>query len=979
MVMKRYILTIVLLVGSLLVSFAQNIITGTITDFDSFPLSGATIVIKGTQIGVASDLNGHYSIPASKNDILVFSFVGMISKEIQVGDQHIIDIKMVPDNYEMEAVVVVGYGTTKKSDLTGSIASVKAEDLRNTKVGLAGNALQGMAAGVLVTQPSAKPGADASILIRGRSSVNAGTSPLVIVDGIPAALGDIATGDIESIEILKDASAASIYGNRGSNGVILITTRSGKQGKTRVSLNAQGGVLNMMNKMDLMNAQQYYELVNLSGQAYTWTTAELLQLTRGETTDWQNAVTQPGSFQNYNASFSGGGENSTHFLGIDYYDHQGVIKNSWFNRLTMRYNNDTRLSDWITLGVRFNFMESKIKNINEESDELYGTMFSALSSQPTAPIFDTSGEYFDGFLNTKANPVAIVELLDRTTQRSNFNGSFFLEFDLLKNLKLKTHNSGQLINTLTNNYEDPRMGQHYSKEGVASIANSKNIYWQTENTLTYEKKFNEHKIVLMGGASASKSAYQYSFVQAKGVDPITRYYNLGGGSDYGPNASHATASTLASFFSRLNYNYGERYLLTLTMRADGSSRFAPGHRWGYFPSLAAAWRISEEGFMSNSSKISNLKLRFSVGMLGNQAIGDYLYSPLVTRGGENNNYVFNGYLYTGATYTSIGNPNLTWEKSKQLDIALDYGFFANRIAGTIEYYYKRSRDLLWSVTLPLESGYQSSLTNVGILDNKGLEFSINTVNVNSANFQWISSFNITHNRNNVVELYDGKTDINKSIFVGHALGEFYLLRSDGIWQVNEASDASNYNALPGDRKIKDLNRDNQINSEDRDFCGKSMPSYFGGLTNTFKYQNIDLILFVNFAGGYNINNSLLRFMNSYNVWGNASVDYYNNYWKDDRPTNKYPAPRIGSAFSNGDGTDANLENGSYLRIKNIELGYTFPQKWSTNLKLSAVRGFVSIQNLFTLTRYSGYDVEAVQQSNAYPGVRAFLGGISMNF
>ena len=312
-------------------------------------------------------------------------------------------------------------------------------------------------------------------------------------------------------------------------------------------------------------------------------------------------------------------------------------------------------------------------------------------------------------------------------------------------------------------------------------------------------------------------------------------------------------------------------------------------------------------------------------------------------------------------------------------MAVDYGFFGNRIAGTVEYYFKRSTDLLWSVTLPLESGYQSSLTNVGVLDNKGIEFTINSVNVNSNNFQWITSFNITHNKNNVVELYDGKTDINKSIFVGHSLGEFYLLKADGIWQVSEASEASLYNAEPGDRKVMDLKKDNQINSEDREFCGRSTPAYFGGLTNTFKYRNIDLIVFLNYAGGYYINNSLLRFLNSYNTWGNASVDYYNNYWREDRPTNKYPAPRIGSSYSNGDGTDANLENGAYIRIKNIELGYTLPQRWSNSLKASSIRGFISVQNLYTFTRYTGYDVEASQQSNAYPGSRATLGGISVNF
>ncbi len=977
--MKKNIITLLLFLGSVFVGFAQDNISGVVLDSESNPLVGATVFIKGTQHGITTDEDGKYTLNVSSNDILVYSFIGMITKEIKYDGQSVINVSMIPDNYDLDDVVVVGYGTSKKSDLTGSITSVKSESLKNTKVGLAGNALQGTAAGVQVRQTSSKPGADASIVIRGMGSVNAGNAPLVIVDGVPSALGDVATSDIESIEILKDASAASIYGNRGSNGVILITTKRGNAGKTRVTFNAQGGILNMLNKMDLMNSQQYYDLVTTAGQNYTWTTAELLQLSRGETTDWQNAVTQTGSFQNYNASVSGGNDKSTHFLGIDYYDQEGVVRNSWYDRLTLRYNNDSKLNEWISLGVRFNFMESKIKNINEESDELYGTMYSAISSQPTAPIYDTSGEYFDGFLNTKANPAAIVNLLDRTTQRTNLNGSFYLEFEPVENLKIKTDNAGQMVFNLTNEYEDPRMGQHYSSEGVASIANSKNRYWQTENTITYENKFNDHKVKIMGGASASKTEYQYSFAQAKGVDATTKYYNLGGGSDYGPDRSFASASTLTSFYARANYNYKERYLMTFTMRADGASKFAPGHRWGYFPSIAAAWRITEEDFMAGLERIDNLKLRVSAGMLGNQAIGDYQYSALVSRGGENNNYVFDGNLFTGATYTSISNPNLTWEKSKQLDIALDYGFFRNRIAGSIEYYYKRSTDLLWSVTLPLESGYQSSLTNVGILDNRGIEVTVNTVNVNKHNFQWTTSFNFTYNHNNVVELYDGKTDINKSIFVGHSLGEYYTLKTDGIWQVNEASEAAVYNAIPGDRKILDLKEDNQINSEDREFCGQSTPTYYGGMSNTFKYKGIDLVVFVNYAGGYYINNSLLRFLNSYNTWGNSSVDYYNNYWKESRPTNKYPAPRIGSSYSNGDGTDANLEDGTFVRIKNLELGYTLPKRLTDNMKISSIRGFVSVQNLITFTKYTGYDVEASQQSNTYPGARAFLGGITINF
>lgn len=977
--MKKYIFLIVLFLGIVFEGFAQNKVSGIVMNSESEPLVGVTVVVDGTLTGVTTDADGRYSLDVNQNDVLVFSFVGMIKQKVVYKGQKEINVNMLSDNYNLDDVVVVGYGTSKKSDLTGSVSSVKVNDLKNTKVGLLGNALQGMASGVQVTQTNLKPGGSVSVVIRGKGSVNAGNGPLVIIDGVPGGFDQIATADIESIEILKDASAASIYGNRGSNGVILITSKKGAAGKTRVSFTAQGGVMNMVNKMDMMSAQQYYDLINSEGIEYTWKRDELLQLSRGETTDWQAAISEQGKFQNYNASVSGGSEKSSNYLGLDYYDMDGIIKNSNYNRITVRFNNDSKLNDWAHMGFRLNVLESKIKNINEETYELYGTMFSAISAQPTAPIYGSDGEYFDGFLNTKANPVAMVDLLDKSTKVTHITGSFFVEFTPLKHLSVKTNNAATLHFAITDLYENPRMGQHYATEGVANITSSKSRYWQSENTITYNNIFGDHKIKAMVGVSASKSEAESSFAQTKGVDPVTKYYNLGGGSEFGPNSSSASASTLTSTYMRANYNYKDRYLATFTMRADGSSKFAPGHRWGYFPSLALAWRITEENFMKSADYIDNLKLRVSAGMLGNQNIGNYLYQALVSEGGQHFNYVLNGVLYTGAAYSSIGNTNLTWERSKQLDVALDYGFFGNRVAGSIDYYYKQSTDLLWNVTLPLESGYQSSYTNVGVLENRGIEFSLNTININQYNFQWTSTLNFTYNRNEVIELYDGKTDYNKQIFVGHSLNEFYMLESDGIWQLEEAAEAAVYGALPGDRKIVDNYEDNQINSDDRVFCGRSTPAYYGGLTNTFKYKDFDLVVFVTYAGGYKVRNSLLRFTESYNTKGNSSVDYYNNYWRADRPSDKYPAPRIGSSYLNGDGTDAILEDGTYARIKNLELGYTLPKRWTKSLKATSVRAYFSVQNVYTFTKYTGFDIEASAQSNPYPGSRAFIGGISINF
>ena len=977
--MKRILLILVALVALTDVFGQTRMISGSVKAESSEPLVGVAVTIKGSTAGTVSDIDGCWSIRATRGDVLCFSCLGMVDKTVVVKSDHI-DVVMSQETYFVDDVVVIGYGTSKKSDLTGSVASIKTSELKNTKVGMASNALQGLAAGVQVTAGNLKPGADAGIVIRGAGSVNAGTSPLYVVDGVPVSgLQDISTSDIQSIEVLKDASSAAIYGSRGSNGVVLITTRRGDKDQGRITFNVVAGAQKMLNKQDMMNAQQYYDLVSKSGQSYTWTTEELLLLSRGESTDWQDAVTQVGSFQNYNLSVSGGSDKLTHFLGVDWYDQRGIIKNSSFDKITVRYNADAVLKPWLRSGVRFNIVYSKLRNINEEADSGYGTMFSAISSQPTAPIYASDGEYFDGFLNTKANPAAIVNLLDKSTKKLMAIGSAYIEAEPVKNLFIKTDNAVNYTTFRVNEYEDGRMGQHYPEDGAASVTGNLSTYMQTENTVTYRLEVPRHKFSVMGGFSASRNTYETATATSKSLNAITKYNNLGGAKDHGPNSSYASASTLVSFYGRLTYNFDERYLFTATARGDGSSRFAEGHRWGFFPSAAFAWRISEESFLKNVRNVNNLKLRLSVGRLGNQNIGDYQYAALVGQGGYFVDYVFGGEKATGAVYETISNPNLTWEKANSFDAGLDFGFFNGRLSGTVEAYYKRTSDLLWTVPLPYESGYISSLTNVGRLDNKGLEFTLNTVNINAESFQWTSSFNFTLNRNNVVELYDGKQDVGKYIFVNHSLNEYYLLKSQGIWQMDEADKAAQYGCQPGDRKIYDKDNNGVINGEDRVFCGQSTPTWYGGFSNTFSFFGIDLTVFMNFAGGHKINNSLLRYQNSYNIWGNMSQDYYNNYWTVDRPSNKYPAPRIGSPYSNGDGTDANLQKGNYLRIKNLELGYTFPSRLTRKFGSNSLRIYASVQNLCTFTAFSGYDVEAWDTTNTYPGARAFIGGLTLSF
>lgn len=983
--MATRIFTLCLLwVGCFSPVLAQSTISGLVRDAERQPIPGVSVVIKGTTLGTTTDAEGRFSLQVDgENTVLVFSFVGYKTLEMRPGNQTSFDVTLDEEVLALDEIVVIGYGEVKKSDLTGSVASIKAEELSNSKVGTVTTALQGLAPGVQVTTGSVKPGGDATVVIRGLGSLRAGNSPLFVVDGMPVqgGLQDLSPGDIESIEILKDASAAAIYGSRGSNGVVLVTTKKGSKGKGKVTFQANYGSQRMLNKQDLMNAQEYFSFISETQPAYQWTTDELRWLSKGESTDWQDAITQNGGYQNYNLSISGGGEEVSHFLGADWYDQKGTIKNSSFDKFTLRYNMDSRVNNWLKSGIRLNVIESNLANINEEADSGYGTMFSAISSQPTAPIYTEDGDYFDGFLNTKANPVAIVDLLQKLTHKSRTVGSVYFEVEPLKNLKIRSDNGGELVFYKVNIYEDGRMGQHYTEGGHANIMANKKRYVQTENTATYTFDLNEkNAFSVMGGFSASKTDYEEVVADSKVLSPIPGYNNLGGAEEHGPNSSYASTSTLVSFFGRFNYNFDERLLATFTMRADGSSRFAPGHRWGYFPSMAVAWRLSEEDFIKDNVRaIDDLKLRVSVGRLGNQNIGDYAYAATIGLGGAYANYVFGDALASGSVQYTIANPELTWEKANQFDIGLDFGLLNNRITGTIETYYKKTTDLLWEVPLPMESGYRTSLTNIGQIDNRGIELGLTTVNISRGGLTWTTAANFSYNENKVTELYGGKKDVNKSLFVGRPLGQIYTLRSLGIWQQDEADQAAQYNALPGDRKIYDKTDDNVINGEDREFAGVSNPKYFGSFRSVLQYKGFDLTAFFTFAGGHLINNSLNRYLNAFNPWGNMSRDYYENYWSPLRPSDKYPAPRVGSPYANGDGTDANLQRGDYLRLRNLEIGYSVPKNLLTPIHASNVRVYFAVQNLFTVTEFTGFDVESSDNTNPYPNARSFIGGVSFTF
>lgn len=970
---KHIILFIAIFFASVL--HAQTInIRGTVTDTSNETLPGVSITIKGTQTGTVSDANGNYSIRAQRGNVLEFTFVGMVKQSVTVGKQNVINIQMAADAINLDEVVAIGYGIAKKSDLTGAVASIKSENLTNSKVGTVTTALQGLAAGVQVTTGSVKPGGDASVVIRGVGSLRAGSEPLYIVDGIPVqgGLQDLSSGDIESIEILKDASSASIYGSRGSNGVVLVTTKKGTSGKAKISLNASFGTQRMLNKQDLMNAQQYYELVSIAQPNYKWTSEELRLLSRGESTDWQDAVTQNGQYQNYNFSISGGKNDIQHFLGVDWYDQKGTIKNSSFNKLTVRYNMDAKLNKWLRYGVRFNVIESKLMNINEEADSGYGTMFSAISSQPTAPIYTEDGEYFDGFLNTRANPVAIVDLLDKATLKSRFVGSAYIEIEPIKNLKLRSDNGGELVFYKVNTYEDGRMGQHYTAGGHANVMSNKKRYWQTENTATYSFDINkEHQLSAMAGFSASRTDYEEVTADSKKLSSILKYYNLQGAEEHGPNSSYAVPSSLVSFYGRFNYNFSNRYLATLTMRGDGSSRFAPGHRWGFFPSLALAWRASEESFIKeNAPVISNLKLRISAGKLGNQNIGDFAYAPTIALGGASANYILGNNLVTGSVQTSISNPELTWEKANQLDLGIDFGLFNNRIAGTIEAYYKRTTDLLWEVPLPLESGFGTSLTNIGKIDNKGIEFTLNTVNISTKDFDWKTNLNINFHKSKITKL-NNFSRMSTAIantgtaMLGYPQRGLFSVRFAGLDGEGIPTFYGANNEIVYDMNLQSRNDVDKILK----YEGPLEPKGYGGLTNTFRYKDWTL----SFGFVYKYGNVIRlddEFYPYYDDFSSFPKELKNRWiMPGDENRTSVPAILDKRTYDRIEGkytyqmynkSTERVAKGDFIRLKDLSIGYRFPKEWLTGTCIHNVNLSFQATNLWLLysdSKLNGIDPE----------------------
>jgi TonB-linked SusC/RagA family outer membrane protein len=998
-------------------SFAQQIeIKGKVLEENTkIPVVGATIRIKKIPGGTATSINGDFILRAGVLPVtLTVTSAGFKNQEIEVYENEPLTIYLAEDINKLSEVVVVGYGTQNRKELTGAIATVSKSQLEYNVASSVDALLGGAVAGVNVTQNSGQPGSPASIRIRGGNSVNASNDPLYVIDGFPyfsdnsttkVGLGAIEgesnplnllnPSDIESIEVLKDVSATAIYGSRGSNGVIIITTKKGKKGKSTINYQYTAGWSESAKKLDLMNASQWARLemdyfLNKPG----YTDAEIAQLGKGY--DWQNAVLQTGSTQNHSLSISGGDEKSQYFISGNYLNQSGIILNSGLERFTGKLNYDKEVLPGLKIGITLTGNKSTqnslttFEGVNYNSSPyskgIANSLTYALYIPPVLPVYNSDGNYnynnpFEyAYLREgtrTANPVSDLKNSTAQTINTAFLGNFYAQYKIVDGLTAKV-NFGSNINQTTQNYFSPSYTAiGLVPVGIGGIGSKRVEVLLSEFTLTYAKKVGIHSFDILAGFTDQETKTNYiSTISSDFTDETLGVNNLQDGTPYGdtPIYSGASTSSLYSMLGRINYSLLNRYNLTTTFRSDYSTRFA--HRWGLFPSLGLSWNINEEGFLKDVSAINNLKLRVSAGSVGNQEIGDYDYlqTLVVTK-------------YNGKTVYKVGNtgdPNLKWETTTQYNIGLDAGILNNRITATVDAYYKKTSDLL--LLIPASLGQESDqLKNVGNVVNKGLEFSVNATILEGKQLNWSVSANIAKNHNEITQL-NGNGDIINGVSilrVGESLGSFYGLIFDGIVQKGDdvsklPTTPANTTLQPGDPKFKDINGDGHINASDRVVLGSIQPDFTYGFSSTIRYHKFDLFVLLQGSQGNKVYNELRRFLETPSDSYNGSAVLL-NAWTETNPSTT--VPRITGSPISSELDSRYIEDASYLRLKTITLGYTINKIHLSSKIPLRVRLFSTLENLLTITGYKGYDPEVAKGTDlgSYPMARTLLAGASITF
>ncbi|WP_114791075.1 TonB-dependent receptor [Niabella yanshanensis] len=1002
-------------------SLWQTSIKGKVSDSENGqPLTGVSVSIKGQTAGATTNEKGEYVVEAKTGDVLVFSFVGYISKEFVVTDNTVVDITLEKDVASLDEVVAVGYGVQKKRDITGAISSVSAKDIENTPVKDVLTAMQGRMAGVQVVSNSGAPGDGISVTVRGQSSLNAGNAPLYVVDGIPiesssisqlngfdshglSPLSYINPADIQSIEVLKDAASTAIYGSRAANGVVMITTKSGKAGKAKVSLNFYTGVSKITRYLDVLNATQwranildaYKNLDKYNGATIPtiphWSVLDSLNPMNNGDVDWQDVMYRTANQKQANVSVNGGSEKARYSLSTSLLDQDGIFIASNYKRITSRLNTDFDISSKIKLGYNILYSHELNNRINAGGDGNHSLVQSILVRPPTYALTYPDGSPINYF-NGKRNPVGLALEATHTNRTHRLVGSQYLEYQILKNLKFRTNVSIDFLSMKEDEFlpatVDYREG--YNSGAVRSITN---FTWANENYFTYNTTLNErHNISAMAGFS--QQAWK---LETTGLDGMyfasDNIRTLNGAGTISNQAVNTTVEHgMASYYGRVGYNYDSKYIVQANIRADGSSRFGKKNRFGYFPSVSAAWRFSAEPFLEKLSFLSDGKLRFSVGQTGNEAIGNYTARGEFAIGA---NYLDN----SGAAPTIMPNSGLTWETSTQYDLGLDLSLFNYRVSLSGDVYVKNTNDLLFDVPIPETSGFGYITQNIGSIQNKGFELSLTTFNL-TRDFKWNTNFNIGVNRNKIISLPDNvltngyiQNGVYHILKVGQPIGVFYGYKFLGVYvndadNVNQVRNASSNGKIykGGDPIWDDLNGDNIIDARDQQIIGNGQPDYTGGITNDFSYKNFSLNVFFQFSKGNQIYSILNQLRNSVVAYNNVSRDALTR-WKEQGDITDYPRPIFNDPLNtNSRVSDRWIYDGSYLRLKTVRLSYSLPQHIINRLKISAVKLYASGENLITWTRYTGYDPDISSYSGlrigldggSYPQSRTFIFGLNVD-
>jgi TonB-dependent starch-binding outer membrane protein SusC len=946
-------------------------------------LPGVSILVKGTTMGGTSEVSGDYKLAVPDgNVILVFSYVGYLTQEIQVGNRSRIDVKMVVDTKALEEIVVVGYGTMKRSDVTGAISSVKARDITAIPTTNALRSLQGKVSGIDITQASGQPGANINIVLRGNRSLKADNKPLVLVDGIPyGSFVDINPTDIASIEVLKDVASTAIYGTRGANGVIIITTKKGVSGKSSLSINSYVSVNSKALYPRMMNGEEYAQQKR---EAYRTTNnnvyrkdedifqvTELQYIKDKQFEDWQSYIFHKGLMQNYEVNLTGGSEKTTFAASFGYQKDKGLLLDDIYRRLNGKVSVDHKLNSRIRVGISAIY---SYKNQDKRDNPLN----MANKILPIAKAFNDDGSLIlnpaPGY-SAQFTPLADEQpgvFVNNIVDKRLFT-SAYLDVKIINDLYLKS--------TIGLDLQDYRRGYFKGYNTIANVGrnsssgveinNSFNYTW--ENTLNYNKTLGRHQVQALLGTSSLGTRYEeYTSSGNNQASPITAYHDLNSNTISKAIGSKLRETTIASFFGRVNYKLNNRYIFQASLRTDGSSVLAVGNKWGYFPSVSGAWRIIEEPFLQNSKFVNDLKLRVSWGRSGNAAI-----DPYATKGGLGlSAYSFGTTAAFGYFPSVIPNPNLTWETTGTWNAGLDFGILSNRVAGSIEVYKSKTSDLLLPSLLPTHTGYSEVLENIGQVENKGIELSITSQNISGKAFNWSTDWTFTLNREKIVALNNGVTrNEANSWFVGEPTKVFFDYKKIGIWQTSEADAATAFGKnKPGDVKVADMNGNGTVDPGDRTTFSQ-VPKFSAGINNHFEYKSFDLSVFVFARLGQFINYEYNASAYKPSALENSSnVDY----WTPENPTNAFPRPN--SSYSTTNylyQSTLGYVDGSFLKIRDVSLGYNLPSALTRKLGLGKVRVYSTLQNYFTFSKLKDYDPER-GGNLSFPLVKQMIFGVNID-